>query len=291
MGKDFYENFSRAKETFEEANDILGKNISELILNGPEDTLTETKNCQAAILVVSVAILRVVQQETAIHQPRAAAGLSLGEYTALHAAGYCSFETTLKLVQKRGALMHAVCDATEGSMAVILGLSAEEVETLVRDANLPNDLWAANFNCPGQIVLSGTELGIKKGTAAALASGAKRVLPLNVHGAFHSGLMLPAEEKLRTHILEAPFNESTTPLVMNATGKAATDLAQIKELLAMQVSHPVRWEAGIHTLEEMGVDRFVEMGCGKTLAGFNKRIGTSAPTVTIETVEDLKKLD
>jgi len=291
MGKDFVENFPVAKMTFEEADDILGRKLSAIILNGPENALTETRNSQTGIYVVSIAILRVICQLFPDLKPYVCAGLSLGEYTATTAAGKISFLDGLPLVQRRGQFMNDACEAAQGAMAVIVGLDSEAVESLVKEVNLPNDLWAANFNCPGQTVISGTLRGIQAGSEAAKAKGAKRVLPLAVHGAFHSGLMQPAESRLAEYVQQAPFKESPVSLVMNVTATAVQDLAHIRHNLIKQLTSSVRWEQGVRHMQSLDVDFFLEMGCGKTLAGFNKRIGGHAPTVSIEKIEDIKNLE
>jgi [acyl-carrier-protein] S-malonyltransferase len=291
MGKDFVENFPMAKQTLEEADDILGRKLSKIILDGPEDVLTETKNSQTAIYVISQAILRVLQKQFPQLQPSICAGLSLGEYTALTASGRLDFAQCLPLVQYRGQFMNEACETTRGTMAVILGMNGEEMETLVKELNMPHDLWAANFNCPGQVVISGTVKGIEAGSAAAKAKGAKRVLPLQVHGAFHSGLMSSAEERLAPYIQHTLLKESSVGFVMNVPGSFVKEPSQIKQNLIQQVTHPVRWEQGIRNIEKDSVDLYVEIGCGKTLTGFNKRIGVSAPTISIEKVEELDQLN
>ena len=291
MAKDFFENFPIAKRTFEEADDLLGRKLSDIILNGPENVLTETKNSQVGIFVVSVAILRAIATLFPQLNAHTAAGLSLGEYTALTASERLPFAETLSLVQYRGLFMNDACEATKGTMAVIMGLDAEAVESLVKEANMPNDLWTANFNCPGQVVISGTMRGIEKGSELAKAKGAKRVLNLQVHGAFHSGLMQQAEERLAEHIHYAQFKESPIDLVMNVTGTAVKEVPLIKQNLIKQVTHSVRWEQGIRFMTQQGIDLFLEMGCGKTLAGFNKRIGVLAPTISIEKTEDVRTLE
>lgn len=288
MGKEFYAYHPLVRETFEEANDILGYNISRIMLEGPEEELTQTKNSQAGIYVLSVALLRVLQVLFPNLVPTLCAGLSLGEYSALHAAGSVSFSDGLRLVKHRGEFMNDACEATEGTMAVILGLEAEEVENMVKELNLPNDLWAANFNCPGQVVISGTLQGIEIGSVAAKQKGAKRVLPLQVYGAFHSGLMRQAEEMLRPYVEEADIAKGRAGLVMNVTGTLEEDVSAIKNNLIRQVTHPVRWEQSVRYMMNQGVDLFIEIGCGKTLAGFNKRIGGEAPTISIETPKDLE---
>jgi|LakMenEpi03Aug12_release.lakeMendotaPanAssembly.Ray.scaffolds.fasta_scaffold01263_6 [acyl-carrier-protein] S-malonyltransferase len=287
MVKDFVENFAEARETLEEADDILGRKLSTLILEGPDSVLTETKNSQVGIYVASLATRRVLNKLFPDMKPAVCAGLSLGEYTALTASGRLSFEAGVKLVQQRGQLMNEACEATQGTMAVVLGLDAKEIEAVVKEVNMPQDIWAANFNCPGQVVISGTLKGIEAGTQAAKSKGAKRVLPLQVHGAFHSGLMQMAEDKLREHILHAPLSPSEVALVMNVTGDFARDEKEIRENLIRQVTQPVRWEQGIRKMGEFGVDLFVEIGCGKTLSGFNKRIGLPIPTISVEKVDEL----
>lgn len=291
MAKDFVDNFSIGRETFEEANDILGRNLSSIILDGPESLLTETKNSQVGIFVASMAILRVIKTHFPKLTSQVAAGLSLGEYTALTASERLSFAQALSLVQHRGNFMNDACEATKGTMAVIMGLDADKVEAIVKEVNMPNDLWAANFNCPGQVVISGTMKGIELGSEAAKAKGAKRVINLQVHGAFHSGLMQLAEERLADHIHQAAFKESPVELIMNVTGNSVKDIPLIKQNLIKQVTHPVRWEQGIRFMSQLGVDLFLEIGCGKTLTGFNKRIGVLAPTLSIEKTDDLQALE
>lgn len=291
MGKDFVETFPVARETFEEADDRLQRKLSSVILNGPDNVLTETKNSQTGIYVVSMAILRVLNGLFPQLTPSICAGLSLGEYTALSASGKLAFDQCLLLVQLRGMYMNEACENSKGTMAVVIGLNAKDVEQIVKEVNLPNDLWAANFNCPGQVVISGTLKGIEAGTAAAKARGAKRVLPLQVHGAFHSGLMNTAEKRLADHIKGAPIKDSHIALVMNVPGASVKEVAEIKENLIKQVTHSVRWEQGIEAMVDEGVDLFVEIGCGKTLAGFNKRINVPAPTISIEKVSDIQELE
>lgn len=290
MSKDFYEHFAVARETFEEANDLLKKDLTSIVLDGPQDVLTETCNSQAGIYVASLAILRTIQKQFPDLKPAFCAGLSLGEYTAVTAAGYLSFAEGLPLVQNRGQFMNDACVKYPGTMAVVLGLDGPAVEQMVKEVNLPQDLWAANFNCPGQVVISGTLKGIAAGTEAAKAKGAKRVMPLPVHGAFHSGLMQEAEERLAEHVHHTPLRQGSAKLVMNVSGNVVSDLAEMRSLLIRQVTSPVRWEQGINIASKEGVDLFVEIGCGKALSGFNKRIGVSAPTLSVEKVADLEQL-
>lgn len=291
MGKDFADAFPIARQTFEQANDVLGRNLSKIIFEGPLETLTETHNSQVAIYVNSMAIWFVLQELYPKFKPKMTAGLSLGEYTALTVSGRIAFEEGLKLVQARGKLMSDACNHTKGTMAVILGLTPDQVEQMVEEMNLPKDLWAANFNCPGQVVISGTAQGIALGAEEAKKRGAKRVLPIQVHGAFHSGLMAEAEKGLAAYLLEVQLHKSSIALAMNVTGGIVKDAEQIRLNLMKQVTHPVRWQKCIEALEAEGADLFVEIGSGKTLTGFNKRIETKAPTISIEKVEDLDQVE
>lgn len=290
MAKDFFENFPKARETFQEADDILSRKLSKIILEGPSEQLNETKNSQVGIYVASIAILRVINDLYPKLTPYVCAGLSLGEYTALTAADKMDFTSCLPLVQYRGHYMNEACEINPGVMAVILGLEAKEVEALVKEVNLPHDLWAANFNCPGQVVISGTKKGIDKGTAAAQARRAKRILPLQVHGAFHSGLMQPAEERLSEHIHQAILKNSPIGFVMNVTGKFVHNEQEIKTNLIKQVTNPVRWEQSIRSMGEEAVDLFIEIGCGKVLSAFNKRILSNVTTLSIEKVTEIDQL-
>lgn len=289
MAQDFVSEFSAARLTFEEADHLLQRSLSSIILQGPEEVLTQTKNSQVGIYVTSIAILRVVLELYEL-QPFVCAGLSLGEYTALTAAEWLPFRQALPLVQHRGQFMNEACEATKGTMAVVMGLEPSIVEEMVHEINLPHDLWIANYNCPGQIVLSGTAKGIEAGSEAAKARGAKRVLPLQVHGAFHSGLMQMAEKKLAPYIQQAPIVKGTAQLAMNVPGGIVREVDLARRYLIEQVTHPVRWEQDIQAMEMQEVDLYIEFGPGKTLTGMNKRIGVKAPTINIEKIEDLKQL-
>lgn len=287
MAKDFIENFTESKLLFEEADDLLKRKISKIVLEGPEKVLTETQNSQVAIFLASFAMLKVLQKLIPDLQFSFAAGLSLGEYTALTAAKVLPFQIALQLVEKRGKFMNEACEKTSGSMAVIMGLDAEQVEEMISEANLPQDLWAANFNCPGQVVISGTVKGIAEGTKRAKDLGAKRVLPLEVHGAFHSGLMQEAEDKLKEELSFILFQKTETKIAMNVPGDLISNPEEMKKALGKQVTHPVRWEQCIRSISREGSDLFIEIGPGRTLAGMNKRIGILAPTFNLEKVSDL----
>src|SRR5579872_4113797 len=284
MGKDFFEQFTVARETFQEADDLLSEKFSDLIFSGSSSELTLTKNSQLAIYITSVALLRTLLQQFSSLRPDVAAGLSLGEYTALTASGKLAFADCLPLVKARGAYMHQACALTTGSMQVVLGLEEEKVIEALRDVK---QVWVANINCPGQIVIAGTLTGLEAATIALKAQGAKRLLPLEVAGAFHSGLMRSAQERLAPLIEAAPLEKSEIALVMNVPGNYVTDIAEMRRNLVDQVVSPVRWEKGIRAMEAVGVNFYLEIGPGKTLQGMNKRIGAAAPTVSIEKIEDM----
>ncbi len=289
MGADFVDSFEEARLTFEEADEALSRKLSSIVLKGSEEELTETKNSQAGIYVNSIAIFRVINKLFPELKPSVCAGLSLGEYTALTASARLPFVEGARLVQQRGLFMNEACESTRGTMAVILGLDAEAVESMVKEMNMPQDLWAANYNCPGQVVISGTVKGIEMGSKKAIEKGAKRVLPLQVHGAFHSGLMEQAERKLAEYIRNSRLQDSSIELVMNVTGDFVKDIEEIKHNLIKQVTGSVRWEQGIRKMAASGVDLFVEIGCGKVLAGFNKKIN-AGQTVSVEKISDLETL-
>ena len=291
MGYDFYTKFPAAKRAFQEADDVLNRSLSRIIFEGTDQELTETKNSQPAIFVMSYAITQVLHELMPEVIPSHAAGLSLGEYTALASAGVLRYSDALPLVQARGQFMHDCCEKHAGTMAVVLGLDDETAEACIREMNMPHDLWAANFNCPGQVVISGTHKGIEAAASALAKKGAKRILPLQVHGAFHSGLMQEARVRLADVMEQTPFAKSAIKLAMNVTGGFVEDPSDIKRLLIEQVTQPTRWSRAIQAIDKDGVDMFVEIGCGKTLSGMNKRIGVAAATHNIEKVEDIQLLE
>lgn len=291
MGKDFYDQFALARQTFEEADDFLKTPFSKLVFEGPAEELTLTKNSQIAIYVASIAVLRVVQEQFPDLQPAVCAGLSLGEYTALTAAGKLSFADCLDLVRTRASAMHEACEETKGSMQVVLGMTEEAVETVVRTLNPPHPVWIANLNCPGQVVIAGSIEGLAIAADALKQKGAKRVLPLDVSGAFHSGLMRSAQEKLAAKIGTVPFHASAIDVVMNVPGDLVTSPEEMRKVLIDQVASPVRWEKGIRQMMQSGIQLYIEMGPGRTLSGMNKRIGVAEPTYTVEKVADLEELN
>ena len=285
MGKDFADAFAVARETFEEADDILQEPLSRIIFEGPETELTKTKNSQLAIFVVSAALLRSFQSQFKDIKPSVCAGLSLGEYTALWASGKMTFQDTLLLVRQRANFMNEACETVPGTMAAVLGLDGPSVESALKNIS---GAWVANYNCPGQIVISGTEAAILEAASALKLVGAKRVIPLQVHGAFHSGLMQKAQDQLKPFIERAPLTDTKIALAMNAPGDIVSDLTEIRRQLILQVTGSVRWEQLIQNIERTAPHQYFEIGCGKTLAGFNKKMGF--PTLNVEKISDLEKI-
>jgi len=271
MGKDFYDHFSVAKETFEEAEDILSCNLKKLIFEGPADELTLTKNSQVGIYVVSMAILRSILSQFPLLTPSVCAGLSLGEYTALTASGKISFKDCLPLVKARATFMHEACETSPGTMNVVLGLDEDKIEACLKTLK-PQEAWIANLNCPGQVVIAGTKAGMEAAAVALKEAGAKRVLPLEVSGAFHSSLMQEAQNRLAPQIQQTPIVETPIDIVMNVPGDYVKNSQDIRSCMTAQVTKCVRWEKGIRAMTKEGIDTFFEIGCGKTLSGMNKRI-------------------
>lgn len=286
MGKDFYQNFSQAAEIFDWADDILETKLSKIIFEGPESDLVQTKVSQAAIFVTSVAIYRCLEQLTPL-SPQFMAGLSLGEYTALHLSGKLDFVSTLKLLQRRSELMQQACQDFPGTMAAVLGADNEVVEQTVLSLS---DVWIANYNCPGQIVISGTHAGVENATSKLKEAGIRKVIPLNVSGAFHSGLMQEPQNLLRPFIESSNIETSSVALIMNSTAKEAKTSQEVKNNLIAQVASSVRFHQSVVLMQQMGVDVFVEFGVGKTLSGLIRKISKDCRVFSLEKVTDLDGL-
>ena len=289
MGKDFFEAFPIARHVFEEAGDVLSKNVEKFIFEGPISDLTQTRNSQVCIFIVSMAVLRTLQNQFPDLKPLICAGLSLGEYSALCASNKLSFKHSLQLIQKRADLMHQACETVPGTMAAVLGLDVKTVQDTVGPL-VNENVWVANYNCPGQVVVSGTIKGVEIASIALKAAGAKRVMPLQVHGAFHSGLMQKAQDRLAKEIENCPLIDSNIDLVMNVTGTIEEDLEKIKKNMIEQVTNSVLWQQSIETMKEIPIDYYFEIGCGKTLTGMNKKMGLLSKTISLEKVVDLEKV-
>ncbi|WP_174613251.1 ACP S-malonyltransferase [Virgibacillus ihumii] len=280
MGKAFYEEYPDVQELFHEADQLLGTDISTIMFEGSKEKLTETENAQPALLLASIAAHTLLVKEEV--QPVMAAGHSLGEYSALVAAGAISFDEALPLVAKRGRLMEEAFPKGQGSMAAVLGMSQEDIEAVLQ--RLPEDdaVDLANLNCPGQIVISGSKEGIDKASALLKDSGAKRVLPLNVSGPFHSRLMKTANEQFSKELNEIDFKNASIPVYANVTAKPVTEKEEIKDLLIRQLYSPVRFEESIRGMIQENVDAIVEVGNGKVLSGLVRKIDRGMKTFAIQ---------
>ncbi len=284
MGKDFAGQFPAARELFGRADSALGYPLSHLCFEGPEAELTRTENAQPAIFLMGWVAFELLRQEVHGLRFEATAGLSLGEFTALAAAGAMSFEDGLRITRLRGRFMQEACEATRGSMAAIINLD----EGPTRDVCAEAGVELANLNCPGQLVISGEATAIAKACELAKARGAKRALPLAVAGAYHSRLMGSAQAKLAAELSGATVISPSVTVVSNVTARPHEDPTSIKDLLVQQVCAPVRWEASIRWLLEQGYTRFIELGPGRALAGFMKRIAPEVLTLSVGDVPTLQ---
>jgi [acyl-carrier-protein] S-malonyltransferase len=266
MGKDLYNQHPLAQEKFNSANRLLGFSITDIMFEGDTEALKETKVTQPAIFLHSVIIYELAKKSN----PDMAAGHSLGEFSALTACGALSFEDGLSLVSKRAQAMQAACDVTNGTMAAVLALADEVVEQVCRD--MDGVVVAANYNCPGQLVISGAFPAVESACEVLKEKGAKRAMLLPVGGAFHSPLMEPAQEELAKAILETNFNTPSCPIYQNVTGAPTQDADLIKENLIAQLTGPVKWTQTIKQMREDGASLFTEYGPGKVLQGLVKKI-------------------
>ncbi|MGI4790814.1 MAG: ACP S-malonyltransferase [Janthinobacterium lividum] len=282
MGQNLCAHSEAARTVFEQADEYLGSKISTLCFYGPEEALKQTIHTQPALYVTSVAVLSALK-ERGVPAPEAVAGHSVGEYAALFAAGVFDFETGLHLVERRAQEMHRAALSQPGAMAAVLGLTGPQVVAVCAEAETAGPVSAANFNGGGQVVISGSPEGVGKASELAKAAGAKRVLPLNVSGAFHSALMAPAVEAMEYALRDAVIQPVSIPVIANLTADYETTPDEIRTSLAAQIDHPVRWEETINRLVADRFDTFVEVGSGTVLAGLMKRI---APDVKVYSVGD-----
>ena len=271
MGKDLYENNALAKELFDKADEILGFKITDIMFAGTDEQLKQTNVTQPAVFLHSVISALCLGDD---FKPAMVAGHSLGEFSALVAAGALSFEDGLKLVAARANAMQKACEANPGTMAAIIGLSDEKVEEVCSEVSADGQIVvAANYNCPGQLVISGNVEAVNAACEKLKEAGAKRALPLKVGGAFHSPLMQPAKDELQAAIEQTEFAAPSCPVYQNVDAKAHTDAAEIKANLTAQLTSPVRWTASVQAMIAAGADDFTECGPGKALQGMIGRIG------------------
>ncbi|WP_422008910.1 ACP S-malonyltransferase [Roseivirga pacifica] len=275
MAKDLYDNSEQAKQLLESANDILGFRITDIMFNGTAEELKETKVTQPAIFLHSVVLAKISDS----FEPNMVAGHSLGEFSALVANGVLAFEDGLKLVSQRALAMQRACEINPSTMAAILGLEDKVVEDIC--ASIDEVVVAANYNCPGQLVISGSHKGIELACEKAKEAGAKRALPLPVGGAFHSPLMEPAKEELEKAIDATTFSQGICPVYQNVSAQTETDIAVIKANLKTQLTAPVRWTQSVQAMVADGATNFIESGPGKVLQGLVKKIHREADVASI----------
>jgi len=287
MAKAFYDEYTEVRELFQQADQLLEEELTQLMFEGPKEELTETENAQPSLLLAGVAVQKLLRKENI--QPKMAAGHSLGEYSALVAAGSLSFEEALPLVATRGRLMEEAFPKGKGSMAAVLGMAETDIEQALDTLNDDQVADIANLNCPGQIVISGSKEGIDAAKELLKEKGAKRVLPLNVSGPFHSRLMKPANEQFAKELDRITFSDADIPVYANVTAEPVTDKSSVKDLLIRQLYSPVRFEETVRNMMNEGVDAFVELGTGKVLSGLVRKIDRKTKTFAIEDPDSLNE--
>ena len=284
MGQDFYEQTETGKRIFDKATELMGFSMPQLCFE-ENDRLDITEYTQAAMVTASIAMMRVLEENGI--KPDVAAGLSLGEYCALAAAGVMGDEDAIRTVRQRGILMQEAVPVGEGAMAAILALDAAVIEEVT---GAMEGVWIANYNCPGQIVISGEKAAVEEACEKLKAAGAKRAVMLNVSGPFHSGMLTAAGEKLGQVLSRVELHEPRIPYVANVTAQYVKSAGEVKELLTRQVSSSVRWQQSVEAMIGDGVDTFIEIGPGKTLAGFMRKISRDVKTLNVEKLEDIGKV-
>lgn len=288
MAKDLYDRYDLVKALFAEADEATGTSITKLCFEGPEDELRKTENTQPAILTVSVACQRILADQG--YLPEIVAGHSLGEYSALVAAGVISFADAVKTVKTRGRLMQEAVPLGQGAMAAVLGLDRNKIVEICREASGEmTPVQAVNFNCPGQVVIAGETTAVESASRLLKEAGAKRVVDLPVSAPFHSILMQPAALRLQTVLSNIDFHDAAIPVVVNVDGTVVTKGSRLRELLVRQAAAPVLWEDCVNTMAAEGADLFLEAGPGKVLTGFTKKILKDAKTMNVEDLASLEK--
>ncbi|MDR5695495.1 MAG: ACP S-malonyltransferase [Armatimonadota bacterium] len=287
MGREMAAAFPEARRVYERAGEVLGIDLLHLCSEGPEEALRRTENTQPAILTTSVACLEVLRSSGI--EPDVAAGLSLGEYSALVAAGALAFEDAVRVVRRRGELMEEATRGRETSMVAILGLDAAEVERICESASSAGVVEPANFNCPGQVVIAGDSAAVRKASEEAKARGARRIIPLNVSTAFHTTLMRPAAERLARELERVAVSDARFPVVANVTSKSVQRAEEIRRLLIEQVYSPVRWEESVRQMWQLGARIFVEVGPGTSLSTLIRKTLDGVRTLHVEDPRSLEE--
>jgi [acyl-carrier-protein] S-malonyltransferase len=287
MGKEIAAEYRSASDIFDQASEVLDLDMKKMVFDGDDETLKITENTQPAIVTASVACLQPLLEKGITAD--FTAGLSLGEYSAHVASGSIDFKTAVMLVRKRGRYMQEAVPVGVGTMAAILGLTREDVLECCREASVVGIVEPANFNCPGQISIAGEVKAVEKAMELCIGKGARRAVPLAVSAPFHCSMLKPAGDKLMSELEKTDFSDLNIPLVANVTGDTVRAASDIRELLARQVSSPVMWEDSIRLMLEQGVDTFIEIGPGKVLSGFMKKINKEARSFNIEDLNSLEK--
>ena len=285
MGKELYEKYDQVKQLYETANEVLNQNITDIMFNGPKETLTETENAQPALLLSSIAVFTLLKEQNI--SPVMTVGHSLGEYSALVAAEALNVEEALPLVKTRGRLMEEAFPKGKGTMAAVLGMDEATIREHLEKISEDEIVDIANLNCPGQIVISGSRQGIEEAETILKEAGARRVIRLNVSGPFHSRLMRPANEKFQESLDKVTFQDARVPVYANVTAEPVTDKDEIKELLIQQLYSPVRFEESIRNMMKEGIDAFVELGTGNVLCGLVRKIDRKQKTFAIQDEKSL----
>ncbi len=286
MGKELYENFDVCKDIFNNANEALGFSISSMCFEGPEEELNKTENTQPAILTTSIAALKLLESNGI--KADVTAGLSLGEYSALVASGALEFTKAVGLVKKRGKYMQEAVPEGLGAMAAIIGLDEESIRKVCNDCKSIGIVEIANLNCPGQIVIAGEVKAVESASEKSKEAGARKAIMLSVSGPFHTSMLKPAAEKLEKELQDISVGDFSIPVITNVTGEIVDDKDKVKDYLKRQVMSTVFFEKSIRKMIDMGVDTFIEIGPGKVLSGFVKKIDRK---ITILNIEDLKSLE
>ncbi|GHV10821.1 malonyl CoA-acyl carrier protein transacylase [Fibrobacterales bacterium] len=288
MGKTIADSYEPAKKLLKRADEVLGFSLSKIMQEGPEEVLKSTDNTQPALYTCSCMVMEYLR-ENGTHFDFVA-GHSLGEYSAIAAAGGFSFEEGLQLVRTRGNLMAKAGELKPGAMAAVLGLTEDELNSALQEARSAGVVVAANFNSPGQIVISGSKEGVAKAEETATAKGAKRVVPLPVSGAFHSPLMEYAVEGLKAALAKTTFKDLSVPLIANVNSQAITKGSELPELLARQLTSPVRWQQGMEEAASLSVEKGIEVGSGKVLMGLMRSINRNIKVYPVENEEQYKAI-
>lgn len=292
MGKEVYDTYDVSRKVYELANNSTGQPVSEMCFTGPEEELLKTTNQQPTIHTTEIAILRAIEEKGI--KPDVTAGFSLGEYAALVAAGVLRFEDTVKLVQKRGHIIQNCVPMGVGKMAAIIGLSREEVEDIVREASAVGTVECSNFNCPGQIIISGYNDAVDRAVELAKEKNAYKVSFLKVSAPFHTSLLKDAGTEMYKELQMVEVNKPNCTFIPNVTAQPLTEEHDVRKLLDLHISYPVLWENTIHTMVELGVDLIVEIGPSGSLSKYNQRtidqLGSKAKVISVETPEQIDNL-